>query len=165
MGVVAQMADKVSFPASSLFGGASIKQIMKKVSIAAADDDLSVYLVGEIPGEAIITGVECLNEAITDGTDYDLGIYDENGTAYSADKILDGIDMSSARTAFTSLALDYGVANVEKTVAELVGHVNKVVPAAGEVAAKRVYRLGLKANTAGSGAGDIALLITYRDSI
>lgn len=165
MAVIAEMDDKVTYPVDALFGGASEKVIMKKVAIAAADEDLSEYLVGEIPGEAKITAVEVLNEAITDGTDYDLGFYLEDGTVVSKDKLFDGVDMSSARTSWTSMVLDYGADDVEKTVAELLGHVNSVVPASGETAAKRVYRIGLLGNTVGSAAGSVCILIRYRDSI
>lgn len=165
MAVVNTVDDVIDFPQKALFGGASMKTIMKKVETAVADDDGSIYLVGEIPGEAVILGVESLNEAVTGGTDFDLGLYNVDGTVYSADKILDGIDMSSARTSFTSLVLDYGADDCEKTVAELLGHVSKVVPGSGEVAAKKVYRLGLKGNTVGSAAASIVLKITYRDSI
>ncbi len=165
MAVINTVDDKVTYPVNATYGGASMKAIMQQITTAAADDDGSIWLVGEIPGEARLLDIKCLNEAITGGTDFDLGLYDEDGTVYSADKLLDGIDMSSARTAWTSLALDFGSDDVGKTIAELLGHVNKVVPASGEVAAKRVYRLGLKANTVGSGVGSINLLITYADSI
>lgn len=165
MAVVNTVDDEVLFPQPALFAGASVKMIQKLVAVAAADDDGSIYLVGEIPGEAVILDVRCLNKAITAGTDYDLGLYNVDGTVYSADKILNGIDMSSARTAFTSLAPDFGADNCEKMVFEHLGHVSKVVPGSGEVAAKKSYRLGLKANTVGSAAGSIVLQILYRDSI
>lgn len=165
MAVVNTIDDEVNFPQKALFGGASMKTIMKIITPAAGDDDGSIYLVGEIPGEAVILGVDSLNGVVTGGTDYDLGLYDVDGTVYSADKIVDGADMSSARTSFTPLALDYGAADCEKTVAELLGHVSKVVPGSGEVAAKKSYRLGLKGNSVGSAAVPIVLKITYRDSI
>jgi hypothetical protein len=167
MAVVNEMDDKVSFPQDPLFGGAAIKQIMKKVTVGATDNDTSKYLIGDIPGEAKITNCAVMNTAITGGTDYDIGLFSEDGTVYDADAIVDGASMASARTSMTNLALagaGSGIANMEKTVAELLSHVNKPVPASGEVLAKRVYRVGLTANTIGSTGGTVLVLITYRDS-
>jgi hypothetical protein len=164
MAVIAEMDDKVSFPVDALFGGASEKVIMKVITSDAGDTNASAWLIGEIPGEAKITGCSVLNQAIANGTDYDIGIFLEDGTVVDVDKIVEAYDMSNAHTAWTELPLAYGAALLDKTVAELAGHVNKVVPAAGETAAKRVYRLGLTGNVVGDG-GVIAIRIKYRDSI
>lgn len=165
MAVINQKADVIDFPQGALYGGASEKVIQKVVSVASGDEDGSAYLVGEIPGEAIITGVSVLNTAVTAGTDYDLGLADQAGTILSVDKLFDGVDMSSARTAFTEMALDFGAANAAKCVYELLSHVSKVVPGSGETASKASYRLILTANTVGSADGTIVVQVRYRDNI
>lgn len=164
MTVIDEKAKVVEYPQGPLYGGAAEKVIQRTIDVAAGDDDGSEWLIGEIPGEAIITGLAVLNTAISGGTVYDLGIADQNGVILSANKLFDDVDMSSARTSFTQVAFNAGAANCAKSIAELVSHVNKVVPGVGEVAAKAIYRLILKGVTAG-GAGTIVIQVRYRDSI
>ena len=167
MAVVDEKKKVIEYPQGPLFGGGSEKVIQRPISIAQADDNGSEYLLGEIPGEAVITGLACMNTLITGGTDFDLGFVDQNGNVIAgmADKLFDGIDMSSARASMGSIAMNIGAANMGKTVAELCGHVSKVVPAVGEVAAKAIYRIILKANTVGSADGTVVPQVRYRDSI
>lgn len=166
MAVINEKAKVVDFPQGALYGGGSEKVIQKLVSIASGDDDGSEFLIGEIPGEAIITGLAVLNTAITAGTVYDFGLADQNGVVQgNGNELFNDVDMSSARTSFTQVPFNAGAANCEKSIAELLSHVNKVVPATGEVAAKAIYRLILKAVTIGSAAGTIVIQVRYRDSI
>jgi len=164
MAVINEKAKVIEYPQGPLFGGAGEKVIQKVVDVAAGDDDGSEWLIGEIPGEAIITGIAVLNTAITGGTVYDLGIADQSGNVLSGNKLFDDVDMSNARTSFTQVPFAAGAANCAKSIAELVSHVNKVVLGNGEVAAKAIYRLILKGVTAGA-AGTIVIQVRYRDSI
>lgn len=166
MAVINEKAKVIDYPQGALFGGGSTKVIQKLISVASGDEDGSEWLVGEIPGEAIITGLKVLNTAITSGTVYDLGFADQNGNVLaSGNSLFNDVDMSSARTSFTEVPFNAGAANAEKSVAELCGHVQKVVPASGETAAKASYRIILKGVTVGSANGSIVIQISYRDSI
>lgn len=165
MAVVNETANKIEFPQGPLFTGGAEKVIQKVISIASGDDDGSKYLVGEIPGEAIITGLSVINTAVTSGTDYDIGIADQAGTILDADILVDGASMASARTLFTELALAFGAANAAKAIYEHVQHVQKVKPASGETAAKAAYRIIMTANTVGSDDGTVVVQVRYRDSI
>ena len=69
-----------------------------------ADDNLSVYrLFKDIHPELILTKLDVLNDAITSGTDFDLGLYKPlndgiGGAAINRDVFADGMDLSSANT-------------------------------------------------------------------
>lgn len=165
MAVIDEKADVINFPQGALYGGAAEKVIQKVITVASGNDNDSEWLVGEIPGEAIITGLGVANSEITGGTDYDLGIATQDGTVISADKLFDGVDMSSARTSFTQVPFDFGVADAAKSIREHVSHVSKVVPGTSETNTKATYRLILKANAVGSADGTIVVQVRYRDSI
>lgn len=167
MAVINEKSKVVEFPQGALYSGASEKVIQKAIPVASGDENGSEWLVGEIPGEAIITGVGCANSQIDNGTDFDIGIVNLDGSviANKGNILADQVDMSTARTALAQLPLAFGVANAGKTVGELVGHVDKVVPAAAEVNKKRAYRIILKGNTAGTVDGTVLVQIRYRDSI
>lgn len=124
------------------------------VSIAAADSDGSTYLImKDIPEHTVIGQLEIENDAITAGTDYDIGLYNPRtgleASTGSKDNYADGLDMSSAHTKLVPLdgiaALTHS--NTLKPVREVAGHdlTNKL----------GTYDLVLTANTVGSAAGSI----------
>lgn len=68
--------------------------------VAAADDDTSVYRFVRVPSGAKIHKIEIYNDAITGGTDYNLGVLHTaaNGGAAVDDNLFgDALDLSSAQ--------------------------------------------------------------------
>jgi len=170
MAVINTIDDVFTHPQSrEKFTGSRVLQIVRQVTIATGDDDGSVWFLGEVPDTAIITDIEVEGAAITGATDYDIGLYKPDGTVIDVDVFADGLDFSSisglpvgpfgdgCRKGMTNLA----VTDANKTVSELAGHVNKALPAPGETNRLPKYRVGLRANTAGSGAGALVSRITY----
>lgn len=130
----------------------------KTVSIAAADDDTSTYMIlPRIPSGYMLASLEYETTGITGGTVYDIGVYDsETGEAVSKDCYASNVDMSVAKTKVApgdGLAALAG-ANTQKPVYEVAGKnlTNR----------KGHYDLVLTGDTVGTGAGTItfrALLV------
>ena len=55
--------------------GQVLNSVISRVTVAAPDSDGSVYGVAVIPGEACIKDIKIATTAITNGTDYDIGLY------------------------------------------------------------------------------------------
>jgi hypothetical protein len=170
MAVINTIDDALSHPQSrEAISGSRLLQIVRQVTIQASDDDTSVWFLGEVPDTAIVSDIELEGAAITGATDYDIGLYKPDGTVIDVDVFADGLDLSSiaglpvgpfgdgCRKGMTNLA----VTDANKTVSELAVHVNKAFPAVGETSRLPKYRIGLRANTAGSGAGALVARITY----
>lgn len=130
--------------------------------VAAADDNASVYrLIKGINPDMVIVDAKIANDALTAGTDWDLGLYetqDDNGGAGAVidkDCYADGIDLSSAHASGSELSAISIVdqANRAKTVEEIAF----ATVAAGR---KRSYDLCLTANTVGSAAGTVTVIVT-----
>lgn len=125
--------------------------------VAAADDDGSVYrLLKGVPADLIPTKFEIACDAITAGTDYDLGLYESTvggvaGSVIDADKFADGIDLSSA-VAFAS-AID-GLQTLDIDEVQ-----ERLYTLAGQTLDDHStdYDIALTANTVGSAAGTISV--------
>jgi len=96
------------------------------VEIAVADDNNSVYRMVRIPSSAVIRELNILNDAITAGTDFNLGVYQvlDNGAAVVDDNLFsDAIDMSSARTLPLNAMYEAGIdiADGDTRLWELLG--------------------------------------------
>ena len=130
------------------------------VSVAAADDDGSVYrLFKGVTSDYIPTSITITNSAITGGTDYELGLYDTNsGAAVDIDVLLGTTSMASGRvegagvTGLGAVAL----ADTQKRLWELAGQTMGVggtkLP---------TFDIALTANTVGSAAGTIVVKATF----
>ena len=127
--------------------------VKQSVAIAATDNDGDVFLVAPVHSSWCIDSIAVLNDAITGGTDYDVGLYEIAETVVDADAYASGVDMSSARTAPLDVAFEArDVANVQNAVWQDAG------PSADP---QKWFYLALTANTAGTAAGDIAVIIRY----
>ncbi len=120
------------------------------VSVAAADDDGSVYrLFASVPSRLVPIAFVIHNTAITSGTDYDIGLYKtKTGAVVDKDVLADGISMATARTVdtlnnagLTSIA----IANGLQTLATLSAQTNP----------DSEYDIAITANTVGTAAGTI----------
>ena len=124
--------------------------------VAAADNDGDVFRMLRVNAQDRILRITILCDAITSGTDYDLGVYAINdGDAVDADCYVTTVDLSSA---LTTTNLNYrwetqDVANAGYRVWQDAG----VSADPGNVQ----YDLAFTANTVGSAAGTITLIIEY----
>lgn len=149
-----KLADGPNIGTAEVFAGVAI------AAIAAADDDGSIYrLFKSLPGSLIPLQILITNDALTSGTDYDLGFYEPSvdgvtGAVIDKDALMDGTSMSSARaegagvsglTATATIPL----ASAQKKIFELCGHT--------DATKKSGYDLALTANTVGSSAGSIVV--------
>jgi hypothetical protein len=147
-------AGKKAEPAVSC--GGILKCAAVTFEVAAANDDGSVFRVlkGMNPDSTIVK-IEVLNDAITAGTDYDLGLYlTDKGAVVDKDAFSSAVDMSSARavpTDITNEALD--IASIGKKLYEIAGHTLAT--------RKESYDLAFTANTVGSAAGTITVRVFY----
>lgn len=151
--------------------GARLMEIQRVVTIAAGDDNGSIYLLGELPGAAILESITLEGPAITGASDIDVGLFEQSGAAISGkgNCFADQLDLSSIsglptgptgdaiRQAGTAIAL----ADANKKIYEHAGHVNKAFPGTSETQKKDKYRVGLTANTVGSADGTLVARIRY----
>lgn len=148
-------AGKLANPAKIF--GSKVFVAVATVEVAAGDDDGSVYrLFNDVPANMIPTKIEINNDAITGGTDYDLGLYKTNdGAVVDKDVFMDGTSMASARTEGSPVsgltAVD--VANLQKKLYEHAG--------ASLSTRESAYDIALTANTVGTAAGTITVRATF----
>lgn len=152
-------ADKLGTPALVKCG--DLFCLVSTFEVAAADDDGSIYrLARDLDPELIPVRILINNDAITAGTDYDLGLYEAlrdgiGGTVVDKDVFVDGADMSSARARGSELdgltAVDF--ADSAKRLFEHGGQT--------QITKKAGYDLAFTANTVGSAAGTIALVAFF----
>lgn len=142
-------------PALETGSGTQTVTMVAVEAVATADDDTSKYrLFANVPANFIPLTIEIHNTAITNGTDYDLGLYKTDGGAVvEVDVLADGISMASARTIATSN--NAGMTSVTlgelKTLAELSGQTDP----------DAAYDIVLTANTVGSADGTIRVTATF----
>lgn len=141
---------------SGYLAGARVHEAVGVVSVAAADDDSSVYRVARLPSNARVTSVKIQNTAITGGTAYVVGLYDIYGVNSAAiigsgNQLVTTKDLSSANASPTE-SLTVSAANAEKRLWELLSLSSDP---------GKMYDVCLTGNTVGSGAGTIAVRIQY----
>lgn len=143
--------------------GSPTRKMVGTFEVAAADDNGSIYRVFKgLSPDIIITNILVCNDAITGGTQYDVGLYgvldyDGIGAVVSgkANCFANNLDLSSAHARGSELsgisALD--VADSGKRLYEIAGHTQSTkLPA---------YDLCLTADTVGSGAGTVTVILEY----
>lgn len=137
--------------------GGVVRQIIDTVAVAAADDDTSTFRVARVHSSWRITSIKIFNDAITSGTSYDLGLYQtaaNGGAVVDVDAYGSAIDLSSARTT-APLEAAFEARNItaiQQTVFQDAGLTTD---------SNRFYDLVLTANTIGSAAGDITVIVQY----
>lgn len=136
-------------------GGTSVKFLRVTEEVAAADDNGSVYGIALISSSDTIKSLSIWNDAITAGTDYDIGIYDYDrsdnsiGTVVDKDLFSDGLDLSSAQDGVNVLTAP-NIDELHKPIWEYAALSLTADP-------KKTYVLAITANTVGSAAGTITL--------
>ena len=170
MAVIAEHTAKYPHPQSAVeFAGARPLETIRVINIATGDDDGSKWLIAEVPDQAVLKSITLEGAAITGGTSYSVGLHDADGNSILPNAFLNAADFSSTAGLPTG-PLGSPIrqcmpvvtpANANKKVFELAGHVNKALPAAGEVSRKSKYRIVLTGNTAGTGAGTLVARVEY----
>lgn len=137
--------------------GANAQEIIEIIGYAApaaADDDGSTFLIAKsVPSSFRPVDITVKTTAITSGTDYDLGVYNSRtGAVVTKDLFMDGQTLATASRILDGLS-NVSLANLgaRKTIAELLG----LTPST----AKSEYDIVLTANTVGSAAGDVVVVI------
>ena len=145
--------DKVS----SDFGLSRVANRIATEETAAADDNLSVYrFFKAVPVDSVITNLPLLNDVITGGTDFNIGVYETDLGAVIDDNLLaDALDLSSASTGFGQNGLaNVDVANRGLSLRDLI---NTVV-GAGTVTFPTVD-IALNSVVQGSGVGTVTMIM------
>lgn len=126
------------------------------IAVAAADADNDIYHLLPVQSNWSIKNIWVMNDAITGGTSYDLGLYTTASTPVVVDVDAYGsaIDMSSARTT-AGFNAAYEARNITS--------VNNKVHQDGGVTTDPGgwYWLSLTANTVGTADGDITVIVEY----
>ena len=136
-------------------GAQEIIQLIGLVAVVAADDDGSKYRVFKaLPSSFRPTEIIVQTTAITNGTDYELGVYEVGVGGAVVSK---GLFMTGQTLASASRSLD-GLANVTlpnlgacKTIAELLG----LTP----TTAKAAYDVVLTGDTVGTVDGTVRIIM------
>lgn len=129
--------------------------------VAAADTDASVYRLFKcVDPDLIPIRVEIYNDAITSGSDYDLGLYEtltdgQGGAEIDKNIFADALDMSSAAASGSPKdgLKDVNQADRVKRIYEHAGHT--------QTTKKIGYDICLTANTVGSAAGTITVIAFF----
>ena len=134
--------------------GGDLICLVKTFEVAAADDDTSTYRIARVNGDWVPVEITVMCDAITGGTDYDLGIYlpGVGGAAKDADVLMDGQTLAVASRVLDGLQT-VDIANLEK----------KIYVHAGDSTSTRVadYDLVLTGNTVGTAAGTVTIVAKF----
>ena len=151
-------ADKLTVPAFN--GKGTTFTAIAIVSVDSGDSDGSKYrLFRSINSDLIPVSITFTNDALTSGSDYDLGLYEPNsGVVVDKDELADGISMTSGRAEGSGVTgLDaVSLANTQKKLFELAGQT--VGPGGTKDA---TFDIVLTANTVGSTTGKIVVKATF----
>ncbi len=142
-------------------GNAAANQLFVAIAtfeVAAADDDGSVYRVFKNINPSLIPtqiGISC--DAITNGTDWDLGLYKPDlGAVVDKDCLMDGQTLASAAKLGLGALNGMGgvdVADINKRLFEHAGATISTRPEA--------YDMALTANTVGTAAGTVSITAIF----
>lgn len=138
--------------------GGKVFAMIETFEVAVADDDGSVYRVFKnLPPDLIPMRMEVYNDAITGGTDYDIGFYETGvgGAVIDQDKLAATLNMSSAAAKGSpkdGLAT-VGIDEVKEMIYELAGHTTAT--------RKDGYDIAVTAVTVGSAVGTITIVAWF----
>lgn len=135
-------------------GSGQLKSIVVTGEVAAADDNGSVYGLFLINSASGMFSLEVSNDAITNGTDYDVGIYEYSGNGtigavVDKDLFADGLDLSSATDKTNALTAP----NIDELGKEIWEYAALSLTSNPD----KQYVVALTANTVGTAAGTITV--------
>lgn len=150
-----------TFADASYNGGT--RTVAVTFELAAADDDGSVYRLARINSSEVLLRATIMCDAITGGTDFDLGLYNVttaagNGTVVDKDIFMDGQTLASATKTIDGLQT-VDIANRTKNVIDLLNTVNSTtLKDSGQD-----YDIALTGNTVGTAAGTVTVLLEIKN--
>ena len=117
---------------SAAVSGNEVKCLQATFETVAGDSNLSILKIGRLPANAIPVKCEIVNDTLTNATDWDLGLYEEDGvTEADKDIFMDGEDIN-AGNAITSpvngLKTGPAIDDIGKTLWDLLGKTIKDKP-------------------------------------
>lgn len=135
------------------------KKIIQTFEIAAADDDGSVYRIAKINSNEVLLSATIMCDAITGGTDFDLGIYKPTtvaavGAVVDKDIFMDGQTLASASKTIDGLQT-VAIENRVLNVVDLLNVVNTTTLAN----SNQEYDIALTGNTVGTAAGTVTVIL------
>lgn len=140
------------------FAGAGERELtmIATFEVAVADDDGSIYRVfKDVPSSLIPTEISIACDAITGGTDYELGLYRTNlGAVISKGVFMTGQTLATALTRATGHQLGLAavdIANVKSTLAQL----------SGQTTPDTAYDIAITADTVGTAAGTVTVIAKF----
>lgn len=140
--------------------GCPLMETVGTVEVAAGDDDGSIFRMVRVRSNWRLSEILVANDALTDGTDYDVGLYRtaaDGGAVVSKDLFADGVTMASA-LAYRDLTNNdqaADIAEVEKRVYERLGLTEDP---------QLEYDVCITANTVGSAAGTLSMKVRFAAS-
>lgn len=138
-----------------LFHG-RVREQIGLVEILAADDNDSVYRVARVHSSWRLTDLQHKNDAITCGSDYNVGLHQtlENGGAAADDNLFaDAISLASASAVWVDdMNEALGIENLEKRIWELL---------ALDADPNRWYDVTFTGIAVGTGAGTLVVRTRY----
>lgn len=135
-------------------GPGDLQFVVGYATIAAADDDTSQYLlIKDLPSSFRPVKALIETDAITDGTDFDIGLYDSRtGDVVNVNLLVNAQTLASASKTLDGLSnVDLADLGALKSLAELLS----LTP----TTAKATYDVVLTGATVGSAAGDVRYLL------
>lgn len=143
---------------SAPYAGAGSAEVVMVATfeVAVADDDGSIYRVfKDVPSTYIPTEITIACDAITGGTDYELGLYKTNlGAVISKGVFMTGQTLASALTRATGHQLGLGAVNVDAVKSSLATLSAQTIP---DVA----YDIALTADVVGTAAGTVTVIAKF----
>jgi hypothetical protein len=140
------------------------RTIIQTFEIAAADDNGSVYRLARINSNEVLLKATIMCDAITDGTDYDLGIYKPStvagaGAVVDKDLFMDGQTLGSASKVLDGMQT-VAIENRVLNVVDLTNLVNSTTLAN----SNQEFDIALTANTVGTAAGTVTVILEIKGS-
>lgn len=140
-------------PASNITGRAGVFSVCAKVTVLSSHADGDVYRMFRVPTSGVPVAQFISNSAITGGTDYDAGLYNNglNQAVLDKDVLFDGVSMATAANNVVISGVQL-IANDGKAFWQLAG---LSADPGGELT------VAITANTVGSADGTIFYVLFY----
>lgn len=144
--------------------GGKQRALVATYEVLAADSDGDTYTMFPVSLDARVDDLQVVNDAITGGTDYDVGFYsitdnDLGAVISTGDNLVDGQSMATARNVWTSLlflgtnAMDQSA--VAQKVWQICGYAS--LDAARDANQTNQVYLVVTANTVGTATGTLSV--------
>jgi hypothetical protein len=151
--------------------GQFTKKIISLTTTTASDSNGSVYFLGQLPNNAVVTNINIHTADIASMSDCDIGIYDKDGNVQIGNYYADALDLSGhASGVGTSKYLGtfnhVAMSNVLPTAAgdpawKNAGAVDVPYPPSGSSFKSAKYQIGLLANVGPTAAITFVAEIEY----